>query len=106
MKSRAICLPPGRVAPGMSLAASVTGHDGQVLLAPGTALDSEILERLIRRGVEAIFVEVLDTRDEETIALETSAAKSRVEFIFRGQGSPAREALQSTVLKYRLEQAE
>ncbi len=105
MKSRIICLAPGRVAPGMALAAPVTGHDGQILLSAGVVLDAEMLERLIRRGIESVFVTILDTRDEETIAIEMNAIRTRLEFIFRGQGSPARAALQSTILNYRLEQA-
>ena len=105
MKSRIICLAPGRVAPGMTLAISVTGHDGQSLLSAGTVLDSEMLERLIRRGVETVSILLLDARDEETITQDVSAAKSRVDYIFRGNGSPARETLRSTILDYRLELA-
>jgi hypothetical protein len=106
MKSRTICLAPGRVAPGMTLASSVTGLDGQVLLSAGTVLNPEILDRLIRRGVETVSVMLLDTRDEETIALEIRAVQSRVEMIFRGSGSSAREELRSSTLHYRLEQAQ
>ena len=105
MKSRIICLAPGRVAPGMTLAISVTGHDGQSLLSAGTVLDSEMLERLIRRGVETVSVLLLDARDEETIAQDVNAAKSRVDYIFRGNGSPARGTLRSAILDYRLELA-
>ena len=105
MKSRIICLAPGLVAPGMTLAISVTGHDGQSLLSAGTVLDSEMLERLIRRGVETVSVLLLDARDEETIAQDVNAAKSRVDYIFRGNGTPAREALRSAILDYRLELA-
>jgi hypothetical protein len=105
MKSRTICLAPGRVAPGMTLATSLTGHDGQALLSAGTVLDSEILERLIRRGVETVSVLLLDARDEETIAIEVRAAESRVNFIFRGEGSHARETLHSAILNYRRENA-
>jgi hypothetical protein len=102
MKSRIVCLAPGRVAPGMTLAA-VIGHDGHALLAAGTELDSEMLERLIRRGVETISVSVSDTRDPETIVMELRAAEERVESIFRGGGSSARQALREVVLDFRRE---
>jgi hypothetical protein len=101
MKSRIICLAPGRVAPGMTLAISVTGHDGQSLLSAGTVLDSEMLERLIRRGVETVSILLLDARDEETIAQDVSAAKSRVNYIFRGNGSPARAIAYANVVNFR-----
>jgi len=103
MKSRIVCLAPGRVAPGMTLAAAVIGRDGNTLLAAGTALDSEMLERLIRRGVETVSVLVIETRDPETIAMELHAAESRVETIFRGAGSPARQALHAAILDFRRE---
>jgi len=105
MKSRIICLAPGRVAPGMTLASSLTGHDGQALLSAGTVLTPEVLERLIRRGVETVSVLLLDTRDEETIALEISSAEARVDFIFRGEGSRARESLRTAILDFRREHA-
>ena len=103
MKSRIVCLAPGRVAPGMTLAGAVIGRDGNTLLAAGTALDSEMLERLIRRGVETVSVLVIETRDPETIAMELHAAESRVETIFRGAGSPARQALHAAILDFRRE---
>ena len=103
MKSRTLCLAPGRVTPGMTLAKAATNRDGQALLAAGTVLDAEMLDRLIRRSVEAVSVLAPDTRDEETIADELHAAEARVAHIFRGQGSPAKEALQAAVLNFRLE---
>jgi len=103
MKSRIVCLAPGRVAPGMTLAAAVIGHDGHTLLAAGTPLDPEMLERLIRRGVETVSVLVADTRDPETIVMELGAAEARVETIFRGAGSPVRQALHTAILEFRRE---
>ena len=103
MKSRIVCLAPGRVAPGMTLATAVIDRDGHTLLAGGTALVPEMLERLIRRGVETVSVLVADTRDPETIAMELRAAESRVETIFRGAGSPARQALHTAILEFRRE---
>lgn len=105
MKTRALCLSPGRVAPGMTLARAITDRDGNSLLAAGTVLDSEMLDRLIRRGVEAITVLVVDTRDAETIANDLVAAEARVDHIFRGAGSRAREALRQAILAYRVENA-
>lgn len=103
MKSRTICYSPGRVAPGMSLAKAVQDRDGNILLAAGTVLELEMIDRLIRRGVETISVLVPDTRDEETIALELQAAQARIDTIFRGTGSPARDMLRAAVTSYRLE---
>ncbi len=105
MKSRSMCFAPGRVIPGMSLAASVVDHDGHTLLAARTVLDFEMLDRLIRRGVETVFVLVLDARDDEAIAMELLAAEARVAHIFRDPGSLAREALRESVLAFRLEHA-
>jgi hypothetical protein len=103
MKTRALCLSPGRVAPGMTLAKAVTDRDGNTLLAAGTALDSEMLDRLIRRGVEAMTVLVVDPRDADTVASEVAAAEERVAYIFRGEGSPSRDALHKAILDYRRE---
>ena len=103
MKTRALCLSPGRIAPGMLLAKAVTDRDGNTLLATGTELDSAMLDRLIRRGVEAMTVIVADTRDAETIASELAAAEARVAYIFRGKGSQSRDALHKAILDYRLE---
>ena len=89
MKTRALCLSPGRVVPGMTLAKAITDRDGNTLLASGTMLDSEMLDRLIRRGVEAITVLVVDPRDAETIANDLAAAEARVDYIFRDTGSPS-----------------
>ena len=105
MKTRALCLSPGRVAPGMTLAKAITDRDGNTLLASGTMLDSEMLDRLIRRGVEAITVLVVAPRDAETIANDLAAAEARVDYIFRDTGSPSRNTLRQTILAYRLENA-
>ena len=103
MKMRNVCLSPGLVTPGMTLTNAVNGRDGSQLLAAGTELEAEILERLIRRGVETVWVETRDDRDEQTIAMELHNAEERVATIFRGPGSPARQELQAVVLNYRRE---
>ena len=74
MKIRNVCLSPGLVAPGMVLANAVNGHDGQPLLAAGAELDADMLERLIRRGIETVWV-----------------------------ATPAREALRQAIQEYRRE---
>ncbi len=103
MKTRIICLAPGRVAPGMTLAAPATDHEGRVLLAAGTVLDTATLDRLSRRGIEALSVLLLDTRDAETVARELQIAEARVATIFRGAGSSARDELHEAILAYRQE---
>lgn len=103
MKYRTITLAPGRVAPGMALAGNVVDKDGNALLTSGTVLDAGTLDRLSRRGVEAIEVLLLDTRDAESIAQEVARAEVRVARIFRGSGSPARTQLQASMLRYRQE---
>ena len=103
MKSRTIFLPPGRVAPGMTLAAPVIDKDSHALLAAGAVLDASMLDRLSRRGIEAIAVLLLDTRDEATIANELLSVEARIAQIFRGTGSPAKHALHAAVLNFRQE---
>ena len=103
MKSRNIFFAPGRAAPGMTLAKAISDREGHALLAAGTVLTAEILDRLIRRGVQTLCVQVLDARDDETIACELATASARVATIFRGPGSPARDELHQAILNYRLE---
>ena len=103
MKSRSLYFPPGGIAPGMTLAKTIIDRDGHALLTAGTVLTLEMLDRLVRRGIETVAVLVVDTRDEETIARELEVAKSRVKTIFRGAGSPAREQLRTAILNYRQE---
>ena len=100
-KQRLIRLPPGRAAPGMTLAAPVRDHEGSILLAADTLLDPALLERLLKRGVQAILVRVPDHRDEEMIARELAEVRARIETIFRGPGSAAREQLRKAILEYR-----
>lgn len=102
-KFRTLCLAPARATPGMKLARAIHDREGSVLLAAGTTLDLPMLERLIRRGVETVAVLVPDARDEETIAGELVAARSRIDTIFRGPGSVAREALRDAILEFRIE---
>lgn len=103
MKMRNVCLAPSRATPGMTLTSPVNGRDGVPLLAAGTTIDGDTIERLIRRGIETIWVEIPDERDEQTIVMEMQAAEHRIATIFRGRGSPAREALREAVIRYRRE---
>ena len=103
MKSRNIFFAPGRAAPGMTLAKAIADRDGNTLLAAGTVLTAEMLDRLIRRGVQTLCAQVLDARDDETIASELANANARVETIFRGAGGPARDELRQVILNYRRE---
>lgn len=105
MKSRTVHLPILSVEPGMVLALPITDHAGRILFAAGTELDAEMLDRLNKRGVESLAAQVIDTRDAETIDKELIAAESRVRQIFRGAGSPARDALQAAILRHREENA-
>ena len=90
----------------MPLARTIADREGNTLLIAGTVLDLSMLERLTRRGVNAISVLIPDTRDADAIAAEQRAIRSRIETIFRGSGSPAREALRTAVLDFRLEDTE
>ena len=102
-KQRIMCLAPGRATPGMALARAITDREGSVLLSAGTTLDLPMLERLIRRGVDAISVLVPDNRDDATIADELRTVEQRIETIFRGPGSAAREQLRAAILEFRIE---
>ena len=102
-KQRIMCLAPGRATPGMTLARAIPDREGSILLSSGTALDLPMLERLIRRGVDAISVLVPDNRDDATIADELRTVERRIEAIFRGPGSPARDQLRAAVLDFRRE---
>lgn len=106
MKMRAVCLPPGELLPGMTVAAQVCGQQGSVLLAAGAVLDEASLEKLRRRNIEFLSVLVADPRDADSIAREVEAAEVRVDFVFRGNGSGQREALRTIIATYRRKQAE
>jgi hypothetical protein len=106
MKSRTIHLPILCVVPGMTLASAVSDRQGRVLFAAGTVLDAVMLDRLHKRGIEAVAAYLIDTRDAETIDEEVLAAESRVQQIFRGPGSGARDDLRAAILAHRKECAQ
>ena len=103
MKYRTTSLSPGRVESGMKLAAAVLDKERNILLAAGAELDAVLLDRLSRRGIEAVAVQVPDLRDAATIAVELAEAEARVAQIFRGNGSAARTQLHAAMLHYRQE---
>jgi hypothetical protein len=90
----------------MTLASALSDRQGRVLFAAGTVLDAVMLDRLNKRGIESVAAHVVDTRDAETITEEVLAAESRVQQIFRGPGSTARDDLQAAILKHREECAQ
>lgn len=102
-KLRTLCLAPNGACPGMTLAKPAYDLSGSVLLGPGTVLDAAMIERLVRRGIEAISVSIPDERDDEAVAHELAAVNDRIARIFRGPSNPAREALRAAILEYRIE---
>lgn len=103
MKSRTLCFAPGRITPGMVLAKAVIDHEGKTLLTQGTVFSLEIIDRLLRRGVEAVSVLIPDSRSDEMIAEEMRLVSTRVDAIFRHPGSAAREELRAAILGFRQE---
>lgn len=104
MKTRVICLPPGQLQPGSILAVPITGANGKVLLAAGVTLDEGTLDNLRQRMVPFVSIAVPDSRDEATIERELAEAAARVDYIFRGKGSAAREELRPLIAAYRQKQ--
>ena len=102
-KQRILCLTPGRITPGMALAKAIHDREGNVLLAAGAVLDLAILEKLMRRGIGAAFIQVPDTRDTATIAGELCSVNARIERIFRGPSNTVRDELRVAVQEFRSE---
>ena len=105
-RTRVVCLPPQRLAVGMHLARPALRADGGVLLPAGTELDESELARLAQRGVECVFVECVDPRDDATIAAEREAMTRRVDHLFRTEGvtdSEARQQLRAAIAGWRLD---
>ncbi len=101
MKLRTIRLPILCVVAGMTLAAAVQDRAGRMLFAAGTELDEDMLDRLNKRGIESLAVQIVDTRDAFIIDEEVRTAQERVRYLFRGSGSSARAVLQAELLAYR-----
>lgn len=105
MTRKTICLTPLRVVPGSRLARSVVRHDGRLLVAAGVELDRDLLAQLFERGIEFVYVETDDTRDPETIEHDVAVVRDRVDLLFRGPASEARDALRAAITTYRCEGA-
>lgn len=105
MSQRVLCLTPVRIRPGMMLARPAVRPDGQVLLPAGTVLTEEHLQHLMARGVEYLAVSSEDTRDEAAVAAEIEAVGARVDYMFRGPSSEARQDLHDVVRTYRVTRA-
>jgi hypothetical protein len=106
MSQKEVCLTPQRIVPGSKLARAAKRADGNLLLTAGTELDRDQLAQLFERGIEFVYVEANDTRDEAAIARDVAAAAERVDHIFRGSGSDSRTELHKTVARYRRKGAE
>lgn len=83
----------------MALASTVHGRDGQTLLKAGTPLDSDVLERLIRRGVETLWVQTPGRSRRRNTVLELRNAQDRVNTIFRGHDT-ARAELRKAIIGF------
>lgn len=94
-------LVPARARPGMRLLADVRVSNGAILLPAGTLLDDRAVQRLIQRSIEFILVAVPDDRSPTQQAQDVQAAELRLEHIFRGASTPARNLLRDSVSTYR-----
>lgn len=101
MSTKTVCLTPLRVKAGATLARAVQRADGKLLLPAGSELDADQLNHLNQRGIEFVYVEVDDERDEASIARDIATAEAHVNHLFRGETSEAREELKATMLAYR-----
>ncbi len=106
MTQKEVCLTPQRIVPGSRLARAAKRADGNLLLTAGTELDRDQLAQLFERGIEFVYIDANDSRDEAAIARDIAAAEERVNHIFRGPGSESREALHKAVALYRHKGAE
>lgn len=101
MADRVVCVSTLALGPGVRLAQSVSRADGAVLLHAGAEIDVDQLRLLVQRGIDSVYVLREETRDPEQIESDVAAAAARVEFLFRGEGSTARQALAATLAGYR-----
>ncbi|MFA7270228.1 MAG: hypothetical protein WC073_12855 [Sterolibacterium sp.] len=106
MKTRSICLSPGRLQPGMTIAAAILTRQGDELLPANCVLDESLIERIRRRMIHCIVVNVPDDRDPATIAHEIETEEKRLTYIFRGDSREERAELLSAVRLFRRNQAQ
>lgn len=101
MAERTVCIATLGLKPGARLAHAVRRGDGALLLSAGTEVDVDQLRQLIQRGIECVDVLQEETRDEAQIERDVTAAAARVGWLFRGNGSAAREELGLVIADYR-----
>lgn len=101
MKTRIVCLPPGRLRPGMTTATAILARQGEELLSANCTLDEAMIEGIRRRSIKCIIVMIPDDRDMATIAREIATEEKRLVYIFRGDSTEAREDLHRSVAAYR-----
>lgn len=106
MKTRSICLPPGRLQPGMTTAAAILVRHGEELLPANCVLDEAMIDSIRRRMVKCVIVGMPDERDAATITREIETGEKRLAYIFRGNSSEARVDLQKSVSLFRRNQAQ
>jgi hypothetical protein len=102
MKTRRLTLPVQEARPAMRLAADVRNASGGILLAAQAELTAESLAGLLRRGIDIVIVDILDTRTAEEIARELEQAEARIDHLFRRHiDDPEMLELKQAVLDYR-----
>ena len=106
MKTRSICLPPGRLQPGMTTAAAILARQGEELLPAKCVLDEAMIEGIRRRLVHCVMVNVPDERDTAQIMREIETEEKRLAYIFRGDSSEARADLYRAVSRFRNHQTQ
>lgn len=106
MKTRTVCLPPGRLQPGMAVAASILSQQGEELLPASCVLDEAMIDSLRRRMVHSVLITVPDERDPAQILREIETEEKRLAYIFRGDCSEARSDLHRAVSQFRRQQSQ
>ncbi|MDD5176454.1 MAG: hypothetical protein PHQ05_08560 [Sterolibacterium sp.] len=104
MKTRSVCLPPGRLLPGMTTAAAILTRQGEELLPANRALDEAMIESIRRRLIKSVIVMLPDDRDMASIDREIATEEKRLAYIFRGDSNEARADLHRLVAAYRRNQ--
>lgn len=106
MKTRSICLPPGRLQPGMTTVTAIFTRQGEELLPVNCTLDEAMIERIKRRLIKCVIVTTPDERDAVAIARDIETEEKRLAYIFRGESSEVRSDLREAVGLYRRQQVQ
>lgn len=104
MKTRSVCLPPGRLQPGMTTATAILARQGEELLSANCTLDDAMIESIRRRLIKCVIVVLPDDRDVAIIDREIATEEKRLAYIFRGDSNEARTDLHKSVAAYRRNQ--